>query len=169
MDRVELREKAVGIFKKYKYAALVVLLGLCLMLLPSKSAQTEQEQTAPTAPSVQEQSAEQMLAEILSKVKGAGEVQVLLTTAQGEQTIYQTDDDISTEEAGGSTRRNTVIVSDAQRSQSGLIQQINPPQYLGAIVVCQGADDPSVRLAIVEAVSKVTGLGANRISVLKMK
>lgn len=35
-------------------------------------------------------------------------------------------------------------------------------------MVCQGADNAAVRLAIVEAVSKVTGLGANRISVLKM-
>jgi stage III sporulation protein AG len=40
---------------------------------------------------------------------------------------------------------------------------------MGAIVLCQGADVPSVRLAIVDAVSKVTGLVANQISVLKMK
>jgi stage III sporulation protein AG len=36
-------------------------------------------------------------------------------------------------------------------------------------VVCQGADDPVVKLLIVDAVSKVTGLGADKISVMKMK
>ena len=103
-----------------------------------------------------------------SQIQGAGKVEVMLTVAFGEKTIYQTDEHIS----GGenvSTRVETVIVTGADRSQNGLIQQINPPVYLGAIVVCQGADRSVVRLAIVEAVSKVTGLGADRISVLKMK
>ena len=40
---------------------------------------------------------------------------------------------------------------------------------MGAIVVCQGGDNATVRLAIIEAVSNVTGLGADKISVLKMK
>jgi len=40
---------------------------------------------------------------------------------------------------------------------------------MGAVIVCQGADDPQVRLSIVDAVSKVTGLGSDKISVLKMK
>ena len=49
------------------------------------------------------------------------------------------------------------------------MRQVNPPTYLGAIIICEGADDANIRLAVVDAVSKVTGLGANRISVLKMK
>ena len=63
---------------------------------------------------------------------------------------------------------NTVIVSGNDRTESGLVRQINPPVYMGAIVVCQGADDPTVQLAIIDAVSKITGLGTHRISVLKM-
>ena len=50
-----------------------------------------------------------------------------------------------------------------------MVRQILSPEYLGAVVVCQGANDVQVRLAVVEAVSKVTGLGADKISVLKMK
>ena len=49
------------------------------------------------------------------------------------------------------------------------VQQVLPESYRGAIVVCQGADSPAVKLAIVEAVSRATGLGADSISVLKMK
>ena len=92
----------------------------------------------------------------------------MLTVAAGEKIVYQTDEDIS----GGenvTTRIETVIVTGTDRAQTGLIQQVNPPTYLGAIVVCQGADRPAIRLAIVEAVSKVTGLGSDKISVLKMK
>ena len=37
------------------------------------------------------------------------------------------------------------------------------------LIVCEGGDDANVRLSIVDAVSKITGLGADRISVLKMR
>lgn len=41
--------------------------------------------------------------------------------------------------------------------------------YSGAVILCQGANDAAVRLQIVEAVSAFTGMGSNRIIVLKMK
>ena len=50
-----------------------------------------------------------------------------------------------------------------------MITQVIPASYMGAIVVCQGGDRPSVKLAIVKAVSDVTGLTSDKISVLKMK
>ena len=39
----------------------------------------------------------------------------------------------------------------------------------GAVVVCQGADLPSVRLDVTNAVAAYTGLGSDKISVIKMK
>ena len=41
--------------------------------------------------------------------------------------------------------------------------------YLGAVVVCDGADSATVRLRIMQAVSALTGLGSDKISVIKMK
>ena len=66
-------------------------------------------------------------------------------------------------------RTRAVIITDSARNEAGLIKQINGPIYQGAVVLCQGADDPQIRLAITEAISKATGLGANQIAVLKMK
>lgn len=40
--------------------------------------------------------------------------------------------------------------------------------FSGALIVCSGADDPGVRLRIVEAVSAFTGLGSNKIVVEKL-
>ena len=167
MDWVGLQKKITDAVKRYRYAIVILLLGLALMLLPGRD---QQRQSQPTT-IVQQQTEPKVsdtLGQILSQIQGAGKVEVMLTVASGEKTVYQTNEDIS----GGdsvSTRIETVIVTGTDRSQSGLIQQVNPPQYLGAIVVCQGADRPAVRLAIVEAVSNATGLGADRISVLKMK
>ena len=41
--------------------------------------------------------------------------------------------------------------------------------FTGAVILCQGANNAEVRLQVVEAVSAFTGLGSNRIMVLKMK
>ena len=107
--------------------------------------------------------------EILCRVKGAGKVDVLLTVSQGERTIYQTDSSYSQGETTTDTRTQTVLITDSQRNETGLVHQKNPPIYQGAIILTQGADDPVVKLAIVDAVSNVTGLGTDRISVLKMQ
>ena len=166
MELTGLTEKVTGFIKQNKFVLLVVALGVFLMLLPERKKDIET-----VIPAQQENilSVEEQLSKILSYVEGAGEVQVLLTQAIGEEILYQTDTDTDTSPETEHCRVNTVTVTDSDRTETGLIRQINPPKYLGAIVVCHGADDPSVRLAIVAAVSKVTGLGADKISVLKMR
>ena len=163
MDWVTLRSRGKELVKKYRYVLLVVLAGLFLMALPDgKNANAAPEPAAETEPG---QNLQTDLEEILSQIQGAGRVRVLLTQREGEQTVYQTDEDSTS----SGVRSDTVLLSGADRSQTGLVQQINPPVYLGAVIVCQGADSASVRLAIVSAVGSVTGLSADKITVLKLK
>lgn len=154
---------------KYKYALLVLLLGIGLMCIPVK---TEEEQ--PADKQIQEtqpmqKSLDQQLSEILSKIEGAGQVKVLLAEAKGEEILYQSDTTISKDTNGSDTRNETILITDANRNQAGLIHQKNPPVYQGAIVVAQGGGIPAVKLALTEAISRITGLGADKISVHKMK
>ncbi len=168
MDQLTLRTSIGNLLKKYRYVLLILVLGIVLMLLPDKKT-TEQPSLEATVPAEEQtEDISSQLARILSQLKGAGKVEVMLTIAEGERTLYQTDQDITGGE-NGTNRTDTVIITDEQRAQSGLVQQICPPTYQGAIILCQGADNATVHLAIVEAVSRATGLGADRISVLKMK
>ena len=164
IERITLKIRQI--FKKYKYALIILIVGIILMMLPDK---TEIQTTDSISTISTQKSLDEELAQILSLIDGAGEVQVLLTKEIGEETIYQTDEDTSVQADSSSVKIKTIILTTADKAQTGLIKQINPPKYLGAIVLCQGADRPSVRLAVTEAVSKITGLGANNISVLKMK
>lgn len=168
MDVASLSTKATEFIKKYRYVAIVLAVGLVLMALPTGKKGESASVTANTE-SQQEISVNEALAEILCKIEGAGNVRVLLTVASGKETVYQTDDSITDSESSNTTKIDTVTVTDANRNQTGLIKQINPPKYQGAIIVCQGAGSASIRLAIVDAVSKVTGLSSDRISVQKMK
>ena len=165
MDWVSIRSRAGEWFQKYRYAVLIVLLGVVLMCLPGIGKAESKVATPSNHPSASEPNLEDSLAEILSQIKGAGRVEVLLTEAKGSETMYQAD----TNTGSDTLRQDTVVISGADRAQTGLIRQINPPSYQGAIVVCQGADSAAVRLAIVQAVSSVTGLGSDHITVLKMK
>ena len=98
--------------------------------------------------------------ELTFTVPGAHKViEELAARYQGGETFYQTEGE----------DEKTVLVTGADRSESGLVRTSRSPVYQGAVVVCRGADSPAVRLAIVEAVANATGLGTDRITVLKMK
>ena len=160
MDHIAKGKKLLSWISKNRFVLMIVLLGIVFMLIPSGGQdKTPKISTEVSQPEI---TLEEQLTEILSAMDGAGKVQVMLSVASGKTTIYQKD-------ITGSDREETVIITDADRAQSGLVQRVDSPVYLGAIVLCQGADSPAVCLKIVEAVSSITGLGADRISVLKMK
>ena len=166
MDGLDPGKRLSAILEKYKYALAVALIGILMMILPMQKEGNEPE---PTHPQQVQQGLEQTLEQTLSQIQGAGNVKVLLTRRTGEEILYQTDVDENNDPESSSRNAKTVIVTDEKRSQTGLVRRTDPPEYLGALVVCQGGDNPQIRLAIVEAVSCVTGLSANKIAVLKMK
>lgn len=162
MDWLEQKKRMQDIVRKYRSVLLAALIGILLMTFPEK------KQDIPPQISVEavsEQDLEGELAIILSSISGAGKVEVLLTQQEGERTIYQCDEVRNS----GDLRSDTVLITDSARTESGLVLQILPPVYRGAVIVCQGAENSKVRLDIVEAVKSVTGLSADRITVLKMK
>ena len=163
MDQGVLISRGRDFLKKYRFAVLFLLIGLLLMAIPEKS--TTETPTVQAEPVQTSEDLEESLSQILSRIQGAGKVEVLLTESRGKETLYQTNDQTSQD----SSREDTVLISGTERQEEGLVRQVNPPVYQGAIVVCQGGDKPTVKLAIVEAVMSVTGLSSNAITVLKMK
>ena len=160
MDWIAIRENAGKCFEKYKYALLILAVGLFLMTFPQTKTDSDM---LPEMAVTEDKTLEQKLSIILSHIEGVGEVQVLLTEARGTESVYQTDG-----VSGSEGRRETVIITDDSRSEFGLVRQVISPVYQGAIVVCQGGGNASVRLAVMEAVANVTGISSSRITVLKM-
>ena len=167
MDWMNIAGRAKNLVGKYKYVLLILLLGILLMSLPEGSKESMQPEISVPVP-VYASKAEELEA-ILSQISGVGKVRVMLTEAAGSETIYQTDEDRSETSDAQNIRVETVIVSGSERTETGLVRTVVPPVYLGAIIVCQGGDSPAVRLSVAEAVSNVTGIGTDRITVLKMK
>ena len=163
--RIIVNPKAIAQkLEKFKYPALILLLGLVLILWPTKQKQPEEvpvPEQAERAPSIEEE-----MEEILSCIDGAGKVRVLLTLRTGDETVYQTD---TTSAKGPDSESRSVTTVMAGSEDVPVVRQTVYGQYRGALIVCQGADSPSVRLQMVNAVAGLTGLPADRITVIKMK
>lgn len=166
MDWLNLTKFIKEGFAKYKFVVLVLCVGILFMTLPGKSTKKEVASINTEVPQNYDTVSE--LTQILTQIQGVGKAHVMLTEAAGAQTVYQTDEDRSLNGESSSVRMDTVIISSGGTEQ-GLVQTVTPPVYLGAIVVCQGGADPTVRLAVTQAVSAVTGIGTDHIIVLKMK
>lgn len=168
MDLEKLVTEGRKLLQKYKYVLLILLVGMCLMLIPDRRKEPL-PQMQQDAASEDRQDLQFALEELLGHLDGAGKVKVLLTQAAGQDVIFQTNENKISDERGNTVRTESVIISDSNRTQSGLIKQIIPPKYSGAVILCQGADSAAVRLAVMEAVSNAAGLSFNNITVLKMK
>ena len=90
---------------------------------------------------------------LVSEVRGAGEVTVLLTLESGESRIY----------AENSTGGTVTVGGD------GLLVESRPPRVVGVAVVCTGGDDPAVRTEISDLLAASLGVGAHRIKISAKK
>ena len=169
MNRKAKTEGVERVWDKYKFAALVMLIGAVLLLWPSGRSSTgksgEQRQTTVTeAADVQRE-----MEDILGKIAGVGQVRVMLTLEEsGERQLAQ-DGELSysgspQEPEDYSRRWETVLASDSGEDMP-LVTRQTYPVYRGALVVCQGGDRAEVRLAVTQAVTALTGLSADRVTV----
>ena len=118
---------------KYKYVLIILLAGLILLLLPTGSkTKVKTAQASPVSEQTQTQTIqaeEQRLTTLLQQINGAGQVQVLLSYRCSAERELATDD------SGEPT-----IISAGGGAQEAVELKTVSPQYLGAVVVCDGAD-----------------------------
>lgn len=161
-----LQKRLSGRLGKYKWVGLILLVGLFLLAWPTGEG-TQAEDTPETTRTFDLAATEARLAEALSRIKGAGEVTVVLTLAGGPRQVLAQDVDQTTER--GQERRETVVVSRGSGGQEAVAVQEVSPEYQGALLVCPGGGDPTVRLQLTQAVAALTGLGADKISISEGK
>lgn len=157
--------------KKYRYPALILALGLVLLMLPTG----EKETASVTDAAVQTvestgfdlEAFTAQTEELLSGISGAGNVKLLLTLDTDGVNTYLADETSYQEAETQEIESQTVLVK--QGSDEAPVSVTREfPAFRGAVVLCQGAQDPKVTLGIKEAISSLTGLGMDKITVLKM-
>ena len=168
-----MKGKTEGVRKlwdRYKYAALVALIGAGLLLWPSGKGGTEKTMQRRTE-TVDIRDIQVEMEDILGTMSGVGQVKVMLTVdSDGERQLAQdteltySGDTASPEDY---SRRSETVFEDSGDGDRTVVTRTVYPTYRGALVVCQGGDRAEVKLAVTEAVAALTGLSADRIKVAK--
>lgn len=169
-------KKIAETVKKYKYVVLVLVIGLALLLLPlggddEKETLVPVEETESDADYAAQ--LEARLTEMLGQIDGAGRVSVMLTLEGGSKTEYQMDVQRSSDTDENGTQisedRKTVILSTGSAYDEAAVTAVTYPKFQGALIICEGAGSAAVRYQLMQAVAALTGLSADRITVVKMK
>lgn len=127
------------------------------------------------------QSQEQKLEQLLKKVDGVGEVEVMLTLKSSKEQVALKDTNNSqisnseTDSSGGSrissdtNKTEETVMSQASSGESSpyVVKEIEP-QVEGVLVIARGGDDAKVISEINSAVQVLFGVPAHKIKVMKM-
>ena len=169
-------EKLFKVLMRYKYLLLVIAAGIVILLWPSGGAGGSGN-SSDGYPAFSVEDMEQKLEAALSSMEGAGRVQVVLSLRSDMSIVVQEDVNSQSSrkmENGEMTdydtmsQRKTVMASSGSEQKPVVTKRIYP-EFEGALVICDGGDKAGVRLAVSEAVSALTGLGSDKITILKMK
>ena len=164
----EIKGGIFGTLKKYaniKSIAIILIVGVALMCIPSGKKKDPQEKVSPAAGlSAQEyvSGLEARLAAILSTAEGIADVSVMITVS--DDGVNRFEQNRSEQNGAGSTE--LAMKSQGQGAEEPVLTRRSSPTVTGVIVSALGADSPAVRADIKEAVSAVLDVGAHRIAVL---
>lgn len=164
-------EKLKALLQKYKYILAVVGVGIFFLLLPSG---TQESKTVDTEPFSYDRVALQTeMEQVLSHIEGVGRLRLMLTVdATEEKELAQNGkvrEDRGEEGVAKEEESTVVTVHTGSNLEEVVVKRSLFPNYVGALVVCEGGGSAAVRLRVMEAVHALTGLSTEKISVIKGK
>ena len=165
-DRAALEEQ----YRDVSGQSLAALLGIVLMLLPGGKTEAEPTAGSPDAEAFDRGAVQEEMENILRAIDGVGELRLMLTVDSGTKRELAQD---TTAERSGSEdmkrKSETVVVGTGSGTQEVVVTNRVYPRYVGALVVCEGGGSAGVRLAVTQAVSALTALPSDKITVLQGK
>ncbi len=108
---------------------------------------------------------EQRLEELLEKVEGVGQVQVMLTFEGTGEKKVEKDVALDLEER----REETVYEERGNSERTPYVTSETNPEVKGVLVIAQGGGNSRVRQEILEAAQALFGIDAHKIKIMKME
>jgi len=194
IGKSDLLNKMKGLKKDQLVIILLVGLLLVIIAIPTKKDDSEKatalisgempavdSQNESSADSTLELQLEKRLEEILSTVKGVGNVNVMITIKSKGEKIVEKDiprtekTSVETDSQGGVrntkeiiSNEMTIYLENANGHQVPYVVKELEPQIQGVVVTAEGANDPVVVREILEAIMALFQVEAHKIKVMKM-
>lgn len=165
-------QKLLTALGRYKFVLLIAALGVLLLALPTGDSGADSAAVSRTEDETAAlRQMEEEMEQILSKMSGVGRVDVMLTVQSGRELVLASDTTLrysgSPQTPDDYDRSSEVVTVSGGSGNDVVVTQERSAQYRGALIVCDGGDSDSVRLRIIEAVAALTGLGSDRIAVVR--
>ena len=149
-----------------------VLLLVLLLLLPQNEKAADSGSATPSAAeNFDREALQNEMEDILSSLDGVGKLSLMLTVEGGGAYELAQDETASLkargEEVDEQTRKTETVVLGSGTSAEVVVTHSRYPRFVGALIVCEGGDRADVQLKVTQAVSALTGLSSERISVVK--
>lgn len=149
----------------------LILTGLLFVVIAipadRKSEQTKdvQERSASETQETYEEQLEQKFAEVLSRVEGAGNVQVMLTFKDTGRKEVEKDREVSAD----SRKEETVYEEAGGQKKSPYVSSEKNPQVEGVLVIAEGGDKSKVKEEFIGAAQALFGIEPHKIKIIKME
>lgn len=183
---LEMIKNKLGTMDRQKWIV-ILLLGVLLLVIAMpvdtekksterQTAEKETEQLQTLSDRSYEAAMEERLKEIVSGVRGVGEVEVMVTLEDGGETVIAKDTDQTsstitrgsgsgtTETEQQSSRKDSVVLADDSPYETKQIR----PKIRGVCVVAEGAGDDAVKLEIYKMIQALFGVDAHKIAIVEM-
>lgn len=169
--RPENKKLRSNVFLALLAGVLLLAMGKGFFAGGEKEAPVQAEKTEDFA--AQNGETERRMAEILSKVQGAGQVDVMLTYCKTEErTIAQDEIREESETEGKASLRveqKTVLTEEKGGTATPFVLSENAPLVEGVVIVAEGGGDANVQAALHQAAEALCNVPAHKIAVLQMK
>ena len=152
----ELKNKARKLISN-KYLFALALMGVMFLIIPGSSSKKEPAASEISPPEFSLEAQEQRIKDTVESIEGVGKAKVILSLKGGVSR------DIAYEQG------SALVVSAGGGHQQAVDTRFLYPEYQGAVVVCEGGGISGVRLDVTNAVSSLTGLGSDRITIIRLK
>ncbi len=169
--------------KKLKMIIVIMLCALTAIIyfLPDGSDdRNKNDQTVISNNSEDHSSKEKKLEEVLSNIKGAGRVSVMITYQSSSEVVTasstetQTSTVIEKSENGGTRESETIVENKAPvtvgsgSGENALVVVEKEPEIKGVIVVAEGAENITVKLSLQKAVETVLQVSPSQVEIFAM-
>ena len=174
--------KLIDMLKKKETVFVILLVGLLLLVIavPTKNAADDSENENPIADTMntdiqQDEYAktlERRLEEILSKIKGVGTVDVMITIRDSGLNVIEKDESGQETTGDGETSSSweeETIYQKTDKVTYPYVVNTMQPQIQGVLVVAQGVDDPVIQQEIIKGIMALFGIESHKISIINME
>lgn len=181
----ENKKARTNLFTAFAVGVLLLVMGSTFFGTPTKKEMTDTTENLKTEgieKDTSEVQLEKRLQEIFSKIAGAGQVDVMVTTKCSVQSVVaqeEKSEETSTKEENDHgiakvtesvKRENTVVLTeDGKGKSTPFILKENVPEIEGIVIVAEGGGDAVVQQNLTAAAQALLHVPAHKVAILKMK